>query len=197
MCDNRDVAHDAALVAASLGEARSLVLAEIQRVVADRRRHGYAPLYDQLASIRSARARGCDRRSSSRRAGASGGAPTRRIISATAVELFHNAFLVHDDIEDGSEFRRGRLTLPRSSASRRPSTSATRPTSSRSACSWRTSETLGVRKALLVIREIERMARESVGGPGDRARVDPAARRSTSPTTTTSAWPTRRRAGTP
>jgi geranylgeranyl diphosphate synthase type II len=49
LCDNRGVAHDAALVAASLGEAKALVLAEIERVVADRRRHGYAPLYDQLA----------------------------------------------------------------------------------------------------------------------------------------------------
>ncbi len=31
--------------------------------------------------------------------------------SAAALELFHNAFLVHDDVEDGSEFRRGTETL--------------------------------------------------------------------------------------
>ncbi len=31
--------------------------------------------------------------------------------SAVAIELFHNAFLVHDDVEDGSEFRRGSETL--------------------------------------------------------------------------------------
>lgn len=31
--------------------------------------------------------------------------------SAVALELFHNAFLVHDDIEDGSEYRRGSSTL--------------------------------------------------------------------------------------
>jgi len=31
--------------------------------------------------------------------------------SAVAIELFHNAFLVHDDVEDGSEYRRGRPTL--------------------------------------------------------------------------------------
>ncbi|MFN0057337.1 MAG: polyprenyl synthetase family protein [Planctomycetota bacterium] len=30
---------------------------------------------------------------------------------ALAVELLHNVFLVHDDIEDGDEFRRGRQTL--------------------------------------------------------------------------------------
>jgi geranylgeranyl diphosphate synthase type II len=31
---------------------------------------------------------------------------------AVAIELLHNAFLVHDDIVDGSEMRRGRPTLP-------------------------------------------------------------------------------------
>jgi geranylgeranyl diphosphate synthase type II len=31
---------------------------------------------------------------------------------AVAIELLHNAFLVHDDIADGSERRRGRPTLP-------------------------------------------------------------------------------------
>lgn len=31
--------------------------------------------------------------------------------SAAAIELYHNAFLIHDDVEDGSEFRRGLPTL--------------------------------------------------------------------------------------
>lgn len=31
--------------------------------------------------------------------------------SAAAIELYHNAFLVHDDVEDGSEFRRGLPTM--------------------------------------------------------------------------------------
>ena len=31
----------------------------------------------------------------------------RRLPSAVALELLHNAFLVHDDIEDESELRRG------------------------------------------------------------------------------------------
>ena len=31
---------------------------------------------------------------------------------AVAIEMLHNAFLVHDDIADGSELRRGRPTLP-------------------------------------------------------------------------------------
>lgn len=31
--------------------------------------------------------------------------------SAVAIELLHNAFLIHDDVEDGSEYRRGSETL--------------------------------------------------------------------------------------
>ena len=40
-----------------------------------------------------------------------GGSTHSAVKSAAAIELFHNAFLIHDDIEDGSEFRRGRPTL--------------------------------------------------------------------------------------
>lgn len=37
-----------------------------------------------------------------------GGAPDQTLTSAAALEMLHNAFLIHDDIEDESEFRRGR-----------------------------------------------------------------------------------------
>lgn len=40
-----------------------------------------------------------------------GGTLPEAIPSAAAIELLHNAFLVHDDIEDGSELRRGLGTL--------------------------------------------------------------------------------------
>jgi len=42
-----------------------------------------------------------------------GGQLTSVLNSAVALELLHNAFLVHDDIEDGSEYRRGKPTLHR------------------------------------------------------------------------------------
>jgi geranylgeranyl diphosphate synthase type II len=42
---------------------------------------------------------------------AHGGATDDAVDSAVALELLHNAFLVHDDIEDGSRARRGRPTL--------------------------------------------------------------------------------------
>jgi len=42
-----------------------------------------------------------------------GGNATQALPSAAALELLHNAFLVHDDIEDSSEYRRGKPTLHR------------------------------------------------------------------------------------
>jgi len=42
---------------------------------------------------------------------AMGGSVELALNSAVALELLHNAFLVHDDIEDGSEYRRGQPTL--------------------------------------------------------------------------------------
>src|SRR5277367_4236542 len=45
--------------------------------------------------------------------GAFGGDLDQALPSAVAIELLHNAFLVHDDIEDASEFRRGKPTMHR------------------------------------------------------------------------------------
>jgi geranylgeranyl diphosphate synthase, type II len=41
-----------------------------------------------------------------------GGSDDDALLPAVAIEMLHNAFLVHDDIADGSERRRGRPTLP-------------------------------------------------------------------------------------
>lgn len=40
-----------------------------------------------------------------------GGREREALPSAAAIELLHNAFLVHDDVQDGSELRRGAPTL--------------------------------------------------------------------------------------
>ena len=40
-----------------------------------------------------------------------GASQAEAVRSAVAIELLHNAMLVHDDIQDGSEFRRGKPTL--------------------------------------------------------------------------------------
>ncbi len=42
-----------------------------------------------------------------------GGSAEKAVPSAAAIELLHNAFLVHDDVEDSSEYRRDSPTLHR------------------------------------------------------------------------------------
>jgi geranylgeranyl diphosphate synthase type II len=44
---------------------------------------------------------------------ACGGTEQHALNSAVAIELFHNGFLIHDDVQDGSEARRGASTLHR------------------------------------------------------------------------------------
>jgi geranylgeranyl diphosphate synthase type II len=93
-----------------------------------------------------------------------GGTLEQALHVAAALELIHNAFLVHDDVEDESEERRGRPTL---NALHGVPTAvnvgdalvvlALRPILD-------TRLTLGPRLALRIVEETDRMARESVEG---------------------------------
>ena len=81
-----------------------------------------------------------------------------------ALELLHNAFLVHDDLEDESEERRGRPTLH----VRHGAPLAINAGDALAVLSLRplidNVGTLGARLALRILEEAERMARESVEG---------------------------------
>ena len=84
--------------------------------------------------------------------------------TAVAIELFHNALLIHDDIEDGSEERRGHPTLhvlhgvPLAlNAGDLLSLLSLRPLIDNR-------RTIGPRLATRILEETERMARESAEG---------------------------------
>jgi geranylgeranyl diphosphate synthase type II len=85
-------------------------------------------------------------------------------VAATALELYHNAFLVHDDVEDESDFRRGRATLLRSHGAAVAVNVGDATNVLAMQLLLRNAETVGLQKTLLVLREVERMARESVEG---------------------------------
>ena len=96
--------------------------------------------------------------------GAFGGAVEEALPSAVAMELLHHAFLVHDDVEDGSELRRGGPTLHRVAgvplavnAGDALALVAARPFRDNQ-------ERLGARMAALVADEFDRMARHTVEG---------------------------------
>lgn len=71
------------------------------------RRH----LYDLLASYPSRKGKGLRPGLCIATCRAFGGEDEDALATAVAIELFHNAFLIHDDVEDGSEERRGAPTL--------------------------------------------------------------------------------------
>jgi geranylgeranyl diphosphate synthase type II len=94
---------------AYLEEVRHLVLQELHAIVP---RNRYAPvLYDlmldyPLRAAKSLRPALCIAACRSL-----GGRLEEVLRTACVIELYHNAFLIHDDIEDGSALRRGHPTL--------------------------------------------------------------------------------------
>src|SRR4051794_37778388 len=99
------------LVARVLAESRTAVLGVLDRVFDERRSTGYGPLYELLADYPYREGKGLRPAICLAACRAVGGRTEQVLQSAAALELFHNAFLVHDDVEDGSEFRRGKVTL--------------------------------------------------------------------------------------
>jgi geranylgeranyl diphosphate synthase type II len=84
--------------------------------------------------------------------------------SAAALELLHNAFLVHDDVEDESEVRRGRPTLHELHGVPVAVNVGDALTLLGLRALMENRSTLGPRVTLRVLEEAERMARESVEG---------------------------------
>jgi geranylgeranyl diphosphate synthase, type II len=156
--------YDAALVDRVLRRAREDVLAELDRLLEERRRTGYGPLYDLVADYPFREGKGLRPAICFSACRAVGGRTEQALPSATALELFHNAFLVHDDIEDASLFRRGAATLMLQHGVPVAINVGDATNVLAMAPLLENVSALGVRKALLIFREIERMARESVEG---------------------------------
>ena len=95
---------------------------------------------------------------------ASGGNVLDALNSAVAIELFHNAFLIKDDIEDGSEFRRKQETI----VSKYGSPIAINVGDALAVLAinllLENVDTVGVSKALHVLTEVQKMAQNAVEG---------------------------------
>ncbi len=96
-----------------MGECRALTLEEIRSHVAAR--HGPThSLYDLMLDYPLREAKALRPSLCIATCRALGGSLEAVLPSAAALELYHNAFLIHDDVEDRSESRRGAETLHRS-----------------------------------------------------------------------------------
>jgi geranylgeranyl diphosphate synthase type II len=94
-----------------LAAYRDRVLPLIRKAIPDRepRQH----LYDLVSAQLSREGKGIRPALCLATCRAFGGDESRALPSAAAIELLHNAFLVHDDIEDESQYRRDQPTLHR------------------------------------------------------------------------------------
>ena len=93
-----------------------------------------------------------------------GGMGQDALTSAAALELYHNAFLIHDDIEDGSESRRGKGTLHQMIGIPRAINVGDATNVLAVGLLLENLSASGVGKALNVLHEIEFMAQQSVEG---------------------------------
>ena len=97
---------------AYLAEARRLAIEEIRRFIPAGDECGPV-LYDLMLDYPLRDAKGLRPALCIAASRALGGGLEATLPSAALLELYHNAFLIHDDIEDGSEQRRDRPTLHR------------------------------------------------------------------------------------
>lgn len=95
---------------------------------------------------------------------ATGGMGDIALTSAAALDLYHNAFLIHDDIEDGSESRRGKETLHHAIGIPRAINVGDATNVLAVGLLLENLSVIGVQKALNVLHEIEFMAQQSVEG---------------------------------
>jgi geranylgeranyl diphosphate synthase, type II len=84
--------------------------------------------------------------------------------SAAVVELYHNAFLIHDDIEDGSELRRGQPTLHASHGTGIAVNVGDAMLALALEPLLENMRDLGMGKALRILQAVSTMARESAEG---------------------------------
>jgi geranylgeranyl diphosphate synthase type II len=96
---------------AELASYRDRVMATIRASIPDREPKQY--LYDLVSRHLERDGKGIRPALCIATCRAFGGDAEQALPSAAAIELLHNAFLVHDDIEDNSEYRRDRPTLHR------------------------------------------------------------------------------------
>jgi geranylgeranyl diphosphate synthase type II len=153
---------DESLLSRYLSECRDLVLNEIQQIVPQNRYRSV--LYDLMLDYPLRQGKAFRPALCIAACRALGGRLQDVLRTATVLELYHNAFLLHDDVEDGSLMRRGLPTLHRDYGV----PIAVNVGDGLNALCLQplldNMETLGLGKALRILQLIARMARESVEG---------------------------------
>jgi geranylgeranyl diphosphate synthase, type II len=149
-------------IAAYLAEARRLVLTEIAGMM-PRGRHGQR-LYELMRDYPLRGGKALRPALCIATCRALGGHLEAVLRTAAAIELYHNAFLVHDDIEDWSELRRAEPTLHRKHGVPIAVNVGDGMLALSMASLLDNTALIGVGRALRILEVVGRMARESAEG---------------------------------
>ncbi len=158
------VSYDRELVNHVLSDASEKTLAVLRDFFDERRASGLDTLYSQLSDYPFRDGKGLRPGIIYSACRAMGGTDAQAENTAAAIELFHNAALIHDDIADESDLRRGDATLFRQYGAPIAINAGDATYVFCLSLLLRNVETLGVRKALRILLEFERLSRESVEG---------------------------------
>ncbi len=145
-----------------LQDCRELVLREIGEIIPEAR-HGQR-LYELMRDYPLRAGKAMRPALCIATCRALGGSIESVLRSAAAIELYHNAFLVHDDIEDNSELRRAEPTLHRKHGLPIAVNVGDGMLALSMMALLANTELIGVGKALRVLDTVSRMARESAEG---------------------------------
>jgi len=153
---------DVALLKNYLSSCRELIMEEIQSIGPHNR---YSPvLYDLMMDYPLRLGKGFRPALCIASSRAQGGQLQDVLRTAAVLELYHNAFLLHDDVEDGSQLRRGQPTLH---AQYGVPIAVNVGDAIFALCLkplLDNTESLGLGKALAILDTVARMARESAEG---------------------------------
>lgn len=150
-------------VLAYLADARERTVDEIRRLVPAGRRHA-GRLYELMLDYPLREAKALRPALCIATCRALGGQLEAALPSAAMLELFHNAFLIHDDVEDDSELRRGAPTLHRAEGVPTAVNVGDGMLALALEPLLANTRTIGLGRALRVLELVARMARESAEG---------------------------------
>jgi geranylgeranyl diphosphate synthase type II len=151
------------LIDAYLSDSRDLAVDELRRIV-PRVPGPAAPLYDLVLDYPLREAKALRPALCIATCRALGGPLEGVLPSAAILELYHNAFLIHDDVEDDSDHRRGREALHREYGSPIAINVGDAMLALALEPLLDNMRVIGLGKALRILKVVARMARESTEG---------------------------------
>lgn len=146
----------------TLASCRTRVAEELMRLIPDR--EPFEQLYGLMRDYPARGGKGLRPTLIMATCAALGGSAEDAVRSAAAIEMFHNGFLVHDDIADGSTHRRGQPTLHESHGVGLAVNTGDAMNLFAVDLVLSNLSTLGLARTLGLIQEIIHMCRETVEG---------------------------------